>query len=265
MAERRVRVGGRGVYGRTVPLQPPRKRLNRPKVGPGGWRFGFLVMAGAGIIWLLGQVFAVRTITVRAPSGGERIERELEELVSDNYWYSNVLTVDPEGLELKLQQADPLIKTAGITRKWPGELVVQVALKQPSLGWSSGNQAYLLDRDGTAIGVLPQGSALPVITDGSNLPVKIGDRVVSARFVAFVEALVPALAAEKLPVNGLSVAETTFDLMVQTKGYRLIFDTNRPVEEGMHDLRAVLRTLATQKKSPGEYIDLRIAGKAYYK
>jgi hypothetical protein len=64
----------------------------------------------------------------------------------------------------------------------------------------------------------------------------------------------------------MDVKETTFDLHVTTdKGYKLIMDTSRPVEEGTRDLKAVLALLASQKKAPTEYVDLRIAGKAYYK
>jgi hypothetical protein len=37
------------------------------------------------------------------------------------------------------------------------------------------------------------------------------------------------------------------------------------VEEELVDLRAVRTLLTAQKKTPAEYIDLRIAGKAYYK
>jgi hypothetical protein len=90
--------------------------------------------------------------------------------------------------------------------------------------------------------------------------------VTTSRFVAFVGELVPALAANGIGATSLDVKETTLDLSVTTnKGYRLIFDTGRTVAEEMADLKAVLGLLATQKKTPAEYIDLRVSGKAYYK
>ena len=60
--------------------------------------------------------------------------------------------------------------------------------------------------------------------------------------------------------------ESTLDLYAKTdKGYVVIFDTSRPVGEGIGDLKVVLASLAAQKRTPAEYIDLRVSGKAYYK
>lgn len=267
MTERRVRVSGRATYGRSQPLRRPQRRAWRPpQIGLWQQRAILLVILVCGVVWGLSKAFATTEVTVLAGAESPRVLKAVHQLVGENAWYGNLLTLDPGGLASKLQQADPILKSVNVTRKLPHTITVTVSLKQPSLGWSTGNQAYLLDRDGTAIGPLPAGSKLAVVTDGSNLPVKAGDRVASARFVAFVGELVPALAALGLPAAHLDVADTTQDLSIQTsKGYRLIFDTSRSVKDELFDLKAVLATLAIQKKTPAEYIDLRISGKAYYK
>jgi cell division septal protein FtsQ len=211
-------------------------------------------------------MFSVTHISVAAPAEEVRLQAELQELVAKSWWSRNLVTVNVDEMESKLQQADPIIKTVTINRQWPHALAATITLKQPSLGWSSGNQFYLVDVVGGAIGQLPPASKLPVVYDGSNLPVKTGDQVVSGRFVQFVTKLPAALSAQGLTATRFEVGETTLDLTVHTnKGFRLLFDTSRPVEEGTHDLAAVQKTLATQKKVPAEYIDLRIKGKAYYK
>ncbi len=151
-------------------------------------------------------------------------------------------------------------------RKWFHGVIVTATLKQPSLGWSTGNQIYVLDKDGTVIGVAAGSVSFPVVYDGSNLPVAVGQRVASVHFVDFVSSIVPALAASGITVTRLDIKDTTFDLAAQTnKGYRLLFDTSRGAAEEVADLNAVQRLLVTQKRTPAEYIDLRIAGKAYYK
>jgi cell division septal protein FtsQ len=259
---RQVRSAGRQIYGRAMPLnRPSRRRWRWPALGPLQRR---LLLLAAGVLvagYAVSRLFAITTITVQAPGRVGEIRAETRKLIDDSWRQKNLLTLNDEEVVSGLQQADPLLR-----RKWFHGINVTAALKQPSMGWSTGNQHYLLDRDGTAIGVLPLGSKLPVVTDGSNLPVQIGTRVAPARFVAFVTALVPALNAEGYGVQSMDVKDTTLDLSVATnKGYRLIFDTGRGVEEEMVDLRAVKALLANQKKTPAEYIDLRISGKAYYR
>jgi cell division septal protein FtsQ len=177
----------------------------------------------------------------------------------------DMLTLNGGQLASALQRVDPTLKTVTVGRHFFHTVVITATLRQPSLGWSTGDQDYLLDLDGTAIGPLPSGSTLPVVTDGSNLPVAVGQRVVPEQFVAFVIDLVPALKTDGYKVTGLSISDTTFDLTVSTnKGYQLIFDTTRAVGDEISDLKAVQALLVTQGKTPSQYIDLRIAGKAYW-
>jgi cell division septal protein FtsQ len=212
------------------------------------------------------RIFAINSVVVSSPGRGEEIKVEVQKLIGNTWTQGNLLTFNNGDLESKLQQEDPLLRSVTVRRQWMHTIRVTAVLRQPSLGWSTDNQSFLLDRDGTAIGPLPPGSALPVVSDGSNLPVKVGDRVTTSRFVAFVVALTPALTTSGFPVTGLSIKDTTLDLTVGTaKGYRLVFDTSRTVGEELADLKAVQGVMVAQGRVPSEYIDLRIAGKAYYK
>ena len=269
MNGRRVRVpgGGRQVYGRAQPLRPVRRRgAQRPKLSPLGRRVLVLVAILVAVGFGVWRLFAVTAVVVKSPERAGEIQTEAQKAMASSWRLQNLLTLDGEEFASKLQQADPILKTVTVRRKWLHTVIISADMKQPSLGWSSGNQGYLLDRDGTAIGLLTGGSPLPVVADGSNLPVQMGAKVVPARFVSFVTALVPALSSEGIKVTALSVKETTLDLEASTdKGYQLLFDTSRSVGDEMADFRAVRKLLTTQKKTPAEYIDLRISGKAYYK
>jgi cell division septal protein FtsQ len=267
MSARQVRTSGRPVYGRAMPLgRPPQRRWKWR--GLSALQLRLLLLGGGVLLALFGlwRMFGITAVVVQAPSRQADITAEAEKLIAASWQQKNLLTLNDGELVSDLQQADPLLRSVEVRRKWFHSIVVSATLKQPSMGWSTGNQKYLLDRDETAIGILPAGSNLPVVNDGSNLPAQIGNRVAPARLVAFVTALVPALAAEGYGVQSLDVKDTTLDLSVTTdRGYRLVFDTGRGVEEEMYDLRAIKALLTTQKKAPIEYIDLRIAGKAYYK
>jgi len=269
MIERRVRSDGRPVYGRAQALgsRPSRRGQTHPRLSPLQGRLllalGVLAVAG----WGVGQLFALRTIRVEAPARQAAITTEVRTLTSASVWQGNLLTLNAQALGSKLQQADPSLRSVSIQRHWLHAITVTVTLKQPSLQWSTGNQIYVLDRDGTVIGQ-PAGTAagLPLVYDGSNLPVQIGQQAVSSHFIEFVEQLVPGLAADGVTVTRLDIKDTTLDLSAQTnKGYRLLFDTSRGADDEIADLKAVQRLLAAQKKTPADYIDLRVAGKAYYK
>lgn len=267
MIERHVRPGGRPVYGRAMPLaRPARRGSKRFKLTPLQGRVGVIILLVLVAGWGIGRMFAITKVTVSAPSRVGEIEAEARKLTQTNWRWGSQLAFDATGFVERLKEEDPALKDVSVKRKGLHTLAVTATLKQPSLGWSTGNQTYVIDRDGTIIGMATGPAAFPVVIDGSNVPVQPGQRVVSAHFVEFVQQMVPALAAAGLTVTRLDIKDTTLDLSAQTnKGYKLLFDTARDANEEVADLKAVQRLLVTQKKTPAEYIDLRIAGKAYYK
>jgi cell division septal protein FtsQ len=223
-----------------------------------------ILVAAAG--YGVAHLFAITNIEVQGPGGAGEVSGDVKRIIGSSWGMHNLLTFNDAALMSKLQQADPAIRSVKVARRPWHTLVVTVTLKQPSLGWSTGNQLYLLDSDGTVIGLFPGGSKLPTVVDASNLPVKNGQQVVSDHFVAFVQELMPALAAAGYRVGTFSIKDTTLDLTVTTdKGYSLIFDTSRSAGDEVRDLKSVQVLLKQQNKTPGSYIDLRIAGKAYWK
>ena len=268
MAERRVvRQPGRPQYGRPSP--PPRQR--RPvRIGQTTstlrrlpWRLISLVGGILLLVWFIWSLFTIKSVEVTTPTQGDNVKSEVQTLLDKSITQGNLLTLDTTKLTTSLIAADPQLKAVVIHRQWPHSISVVVTEKQPALAWSTGNQNYLLDRDGTVIGTLPPGSTLPTVVDGSNLPVQKGQQVVTASFVSFSNELLADLPQTGLKVTGLRVQDTTFDLYVQTnKGYQLIFDTTRPAADEVADLKTVEKTLGA--KVPAQYIDMRIAGKAYY-
>ncbi len=263
MSERRVRSVGRPVYGRPQPL-PGRRRGLRLRMGIIPRRLIILVFGGLVLVFILKQSFDINKVDVKSSARSAEIQTQVRALTQTRWRQQNLLTLDATTLENDLLAADPMLKSVEIKRRWPHGIIATAVLKQPSLGWSSGNQAYLLDRDGSAIGLLPAGLALPVVVDGSNLPVELGKKVTSVRFVSFTTEVATALASLELNPTRYEVKDTTLDLYVTTnKGYQLIFDTSRSAGDEVSDLRALLGFL--KGKAPAQYIDLRIAGKAYYK
>lgn len=268
MNQRRVRPMGRQIYGRQQSYQRPgRSRPARPALSLWQRRSLLLLVVSVAAGWGLWHQFEIRNIQVKASGGaGEAVKADTQKILSGSALMGNLLTLNEQVLESKLQQAEPALRSVAIARRPWHTVVITATLKQPSLGWSSGDQQYLLDSDGTVIGAFPGGSGYATVVDGSNLPVQSGQQVVSPHFVAFVQALAPGLKAAGYGIKSLSINDTTLDLTVVTgKGYNLVFDTSRNAGDELSDLRSVQTLLTQQKKTPASYIDLRIAGKAYWK
>jgi cell division septal protein FtsQ len=264
VSSRLVRVGGRPVYGSVKPLAGPQRPKRNP-INTLRLRVIALVAIIILFVWGVWHLFEINTVTVIASSGQQAIQAEVFKLVHGSIGQGNLLTINPSSLQSNLQQEDPSVRSVEIRRQWLHGIVVTVGINNPGLGWSSNNEGYLLDMNGTVIGPLPSGNTLTVVTDDSNLPVSVGQQVVPPDFVSFVQQLVPQLSAMGIGVQGLDVVQTTYDLTVKTnKGYKLVFDTTREASAEVADLKSVEAVLVSQKKTPTQYIDLRIAGKAYY-
>ena len=273
MAERRVRVPARSAsYGRAKPLARPVARRG-PRLpsrvgGLGTLPRRALVLAAALVLLGFGlkQLFAITSVTVDASQQGSQLQAAAQRLIAAHWSQQTTLTIDTGQLESQLLVANPGVKTLQIQRQWPHGLKLTATLKQPSLGWATGNQTYLLDRDGTAIGPFAAGLPMPVVYDGSNLPVDLGHQVASARFVGFALEVAHLLPNAGLSATRYEVKDTTLDLYVTTnKGYQLILDTSRPAADEISDLKTLLGFMAKQGKTPTQYINLQVPGKAYYK
>jgi cell division septal protein FtsQ len=263
--ERRVKSVGRPQYSRPA-AHTSRRRSSGPSLPQIPARYILFVIGVVLILFGFYRMFLITKIVVTAPSRGELIQQEAKAIQQGSMQQGNLVTLSAGKFSDSLKKVDPLILSVELKRKWFHTLVIIVNLKQPGIGWTTGNQSYLVDRDGTIIDVFPQGSTLPAVIDDSNLPVKIGQRIVSTKFVSFVTELTPALLASGIKPTKIEVKDTTVDLYVTTdKNYQLIFDTSRAAPDEIVDLKGVLATLAAQKRVPTAYIDLRIPSKAYYK
>ncbi|HVE80842.1 MAG TPA: FtsQ-type POTRA domain-containing protein [Candidatus Dormibacteraeota bacterium] len=262
---RHVRKIGRPVYIRN---QGAKKRRRLPQVA-NFLQIAILVVAAFLLLIGASRITKVSEIKVDGTSSlpPAKIQRLVGEGLSRQWFGSSLLMVNSSALEGDLLAKEAGIKKVVIKRRLPGTLTVKITEHSPSLNWKTTSGLYLLDNEGVVLGESRgEYSKLPAVHDSSNLPVKKGDRVAPSAFVAFCIELASRLPETKLTITEMQVPETTSEIHVKTsKGFVIKFDTTRPAGEQIQDLQAVLSHLAAQKKSPAEYIDLRIEQKAYYK
>lgn len=217
----------------------------------------------------LSGFFAVKKIEVKGNKtmSGREVSEGLNEIMDGSALGQNLLFMDTKKLTQQFAEKNPQLGSVKIRKRLPNGLQVEVVEQQASLIWKTGNSQYVLSESGQAYSEWGGGdSQLSVVTDNANLPVKLGQQVVPAGFIIFTRRLIVDLNQQAIVFDSLSVPETTSEIFVHTKnGYILKFDTTRAADDQIADLKAVLNSLAKQKKAPSEYVDLRISGKVFYK
>lgn len=260
--------GGRQVsYGNSAAYranyQPPKRQLRlgrlwRPLLVVGGVVFVFYVV-------LFSPLFRVRNVTVRGNREltSQELTKQTKAILAGSFLGTNSIFVNTDAIGKQLKADNYQLENVQVERTLLGGVRITVKEQQATVQWRSGSSVFVLSGNGVAYAQLDGvDKSLPLIEDSTNLPVRIGQKIVPSSFVEFVRSVNRQLASVGLKAANQSVAETTTELYVKTdKGYTVKFDTTRSVDEQLSDLRAVL----AKKVAPKEYIDLRIAGRVFYK
>ncbi len=267
-SSRHVSRPGRPVYGRPA----SRRQSSKPKLKlpRNAVKWGIILTIVLGMIAFISSVTTLKKVTIvgNHTLATDRLERLTATALSKQWFGKNTVLIDSTATARSIQSAEPGVRTIAVTKHLPSTLLVTVTERQPSLNWRSGGQLYLLDSDGTVLGISSgQYVKLAVVMDSANLPVKQGSRVVPRDFVTFATTIATQLpTAAKLQISQMTVQESTSELYVTTdKGLLLKFDTTRLAAGELSDLAKVLQQLQSLKKTPAQYIDLRVEHKAYYK
>lgn len=219
--------------------------------------FLFLVFVAA-LVYLLfySPYFSIQDIRVEGTKNQE-IQNTASLVKGKNLWL-----FDKKKLE------EDLLKYAEISqvqiKRWPLKtLKIKIVEKAEGIVWQTGEKKYLLDIQGVVTRVVEE-SNLPAVNDLKNAPVEIGKPVVTPLFVNFVKNLNLKFTPKTgLPLNEISVpAETTFEIIVKTERFKVIFDTQGDLDAQLDNLTRVYQVKKDEIK---EYMDLRIEGRVYYK
>ncbi len=208
-------------------------------------------------------------ITGNQTLNSEALRSQVQAVVGSSLLNQNILFVSGSQINKQLKTDNYQIAQAKIERIPFNTIKVVITEQKPSILWRSGNKVSVFTQDGKAYSGEPNQTllnSLPTVEDTTNLPVKAGEKIVSEQFVAFVVDAYAQLPQRGVEVSSMQIEETTTELIVVTKqGYKIRFDTTRPLSEQLTDLTAVLDLLKKQNKKITQYIDLRINSKAFYK
>lgn len=183
------------------------------------------------------------------------------------------LTVDVSTIRSALVSKYPEIKNVSVSVPIFGQNpVVNIEPYQPSFVLkAAAGSSYVLDATGRALVTADQVSRLNelqllTVQDKTGVDVRLGERALPSSTVDFARTVTSAFAAKDITISGLTLS-SAYELDVQVTGtpYFVKFNTQEDPLQQVGAYIAVRQRLATDKSTVGQYIDVRVPERAYYK
>lgn len=166
--------------------------------------------------------------------------------------------------------AEKLPETAGIELAGASanHADFNLSLRKPIASWKTGSGQSFVDKDGVSFSNNYFATPTVVITDNSGAESKSNGAVVSERFLRFLGRLVALTNESGLgEVTEASLPKNTtrqIDIKIKGRPYAIKTHIDRDPAATVEDIKRVVGYLEQKKITPS-YIDVRIAGRAFYK
>ncbi len=249
------------IYGKTPKIEVPKELFLNARFFKFLLPFGILL----GVAWFIfgSSYFKIKEINI-VGSVTASVKAEIDSLED-----KNLLTYSARGMTDKIKKSQSSIKDLNIYKGFPDSLRVEVVMRDPQMSWKSQGKTYLIDNDGVAFQagegeLVTFENKLPEVVDPYAQPVTLGSKLVSKGFIQFAKELNTNF-EKRMPIKiqEIQVGETTLEAAVVTdRGWKALFSTTRSSEAQIDSLIKIVEQFHDDIK---EYVDLRIAGRAYYK
>ena len=185
----------------------------------------------------------------------------------------NKLTVNTSKVATALEHEFPELETVSVSVPLLGNRpVVTIQPGVPELIFATQSGTYLLDSNGRALVASSQvpnlaSLNLPVVNDQSGLSVAVGSIALPQSTVSFISEVIGQLQAKNLTTTSLvlPVGATELQTTLKGEGYVVKYGLYGDAREEVGAYLAVKHYLDTNHITPSSYVDVRVAGKAYYK
>ena len=173
-----------------------------------------------------------------------------------------------ERLQASVVQAVPevsSIQSAGSAGIGVGRF--HIVLRTPVASWMIGSTQYFVDAAGVSFQRNYFAAPAVKIVDQSGVAQTTGTAIVSRQFLSFVGRTIAVAHSYNLTVEQVVIPSGAIrhvNVMLAGYGYPVKLSLDRPAGEQVEDMKNALGYLAGKGVKP-QYVDVRIAGKAYYK
>lgn len=176
--------------------------------------------------------------------------------------------MDPSSLELQLKREHTEIQSVTVDRAWyGGDVRVSLFFRAPLLVWKTGAQQFYVDNQGIAFTYNHFAEPPVAVIDQTGLPPDQSGAVASTRFIRFLGRMVGAVNEyKKGKVVGVIIPPSTreIDLKLEGRNYPIKTNSDRDPLQQAEDIANALKFIDEKGIKP-QYVDLRVAHKAYYK
>ncbi len=211
-----------------------------------------------------GQIF-LRTPSVYAQAA--------HDMLAGSVFNRNKITIDTTSVAKRMQDKFPELSGVSVALPVLGaQPTVYIQPATPRLLLAGRDGMYVLDDSGRALIAASQvphiGTlGLPTVVDQSGLAVQLGHITLSSSSVFLITEVTGQLKAKGVAFTSLVLPQGTSELDVKISGapYTIKFNLRGDARAEVGTYLAVAGQLAKEKKVPGEYIDVRVDQRAYYK
>ena len=260
----------------------------RPSAGPGFvhlWlqRIGVIILSVAVLVSVV-NVLSLSTDTKVVPltAAGSRsflrptavYAAAANRQLSSSIWSRNKITVNTSRLSHELLNQFPELSSVSVTVPLLAHRpVVYVATAQPALILATGSGSFVVDTTGKALiaGANPASlnqPNLPLLNDQSGLHIQANHQALPATNVGFIQVVIAQLAAKQFAVSGMTLPPAASELDVHLNGQPYFIKFNLESDQPREQAGTFLATIAQLRRqniTPGQYVDVRVPGRAYYK
>ncbi len=246
------------------------------------WHYLPSIIAALALLISLGYILRLDVNPKISIAGGDHglslrptstYQQTAKSILNRSWFNRNKLTIDTGGVERQMKQQFPELSEVAVTLPLVGHRpVVELAAVQPVLVLVTKDNQVVVANNGEAVAGGPNLNNaalkdLPRVEDNSGLSLKTGTAALPASQVSFIQDLAAQLKLQKLTLQNLSLpaAPNEVDVRLQGLGYYLKFNTALDVRQQVGSFLAAKQKLDAQHVTPGEYMDVRVEEKVFYK
>jgi len=195
------------------------------------------------------------------------------QILSRSIFNRSKITINSSNLINKIQEKFPEIDSVSISlpflRRRP---VINVHPAPLVLLLETQGQSLIINQDGRAL--MDASSSidlkklnLPRVKDESGLEIKVGQQVLNVSNTKFISEVIGQLSSKKLQIESIVLPPLPEELHVKLSGkkYYIKFDLRSDPKVAVGTLQATIAKFEADHIMPGDYIDVRVEGKAFYK
>ena len=146
----------------------------------------------------------------------------------------------------------------------------------PALILVADNGTFVVDENGRALIKADASTQLdnfkvPTITDQSGLQIRLGKQALTHQTTTFIQTITGQLQARHVSVKAMTLpaASSELDVYISGKSYFVKFNLQATESDAANaqagTFLALKQYLDRNQKTPNQYIDVRLSGRAYYK